>query len=141
MNKVDPNAPKPKELRITKVELLDSLLENTTREVKFVIDVNKLDKERCKKFIKIIKENKGKEAIREDISRISLLGSLITDLAYILLFVIFGFVGALVLEIKRKQELNQIELLNKGIEKAETDMIAEEYKSEKKSVVKVRIKK
>lgn len=70
-----------------------------------------------------------------------LLGSLITDLAYILLFVIFGFVGALVLEIKRKKEIEQIDLLNKGIEKAETDMIAEEYKSEKKSIVKVRIKK
>ena len=70
-----------------------------------------------------------------------LLGSLITDLAYILLFVIIGFVGAFCLEIKRKKEVEQIDLLNKGIEKAETDMIAEDYKNEKKSVVKVRIKK
>ena len=61
MDKVDPNAPKPKELRISKVELLDSLLENTNREVKFVIDINNLDKARCKEFVKIIKENKGKQ--------------------------------------------------------------------------------
>ena len=59
---IDPNAPKPKELRITKVELLETLLENTTREVKFTIDVNKLDKEKCEEFIKVIKDNKGKQS-------------------------------------------------------------------------------
>lgn len=71
-----------------------------------------------------------------------LLGSLITDLAYILLFVIIGFVGALGLEIKRKKEVEQIDLLNEGIRKAQVDNIANEYNSEQnKKVVKVRIKK
>ena len=71
-----------------------------------------------------------------------LLGSLITDLAYILLFVIIGFVGALGLEIKRKKEVEQIELLNEGIRKAQVDNIANEYNNEQnKKVVKVRIKK
>ena len=59
---VDPNAPKPKELRITKVELLETILENTSREVKFTIDTSKLDKERSEEFIKVIKENKGKQS-------------------------------------------------------------------------------
>jgi O-antigen/teichoic acid export membrane protein len=71
-----------------------------------------------------------------------LLGALITDLAYILLFVIIGFVGALCLEIKRKKEVNEIDLLNKGIEKAKVDSIAAEYNEEKnKKPIKVRIKK
>lgn len=71
-----------------------------------------------------------------------LLGSLITDLAYILLFVIFGFVGALGLEIKRKKETEQISLLTEGIRKAQVDNIANEYNNEQnKKVVKVRIKK
>lgn len=69
-----------------------------------------------------------------------LLGSLITDLAYILLFVIIGFVGAFCLEIKRKKEVEEIDLLNKGIEKAKVDNIAQEFANEKKTI-KVRIKK
>ena len=71
-----------------------------------------------------------------------LLGALITDLAYILLFVIIGFVGALGLEIKRKKEVDEINLLNKGIEKAKVDSIAAEYNEEKnKKPIKVRIRK
>ena len=69
-----------------------------------------------------------------------LLGSLITDLAYILLFVIIGFVGAFCLEIKRKKEIEEIDLLNKGIEKAKVDNIAQEFANEKKPI-KVRIRK
>ena len=57
----DPNAPKPKELRITKVELLESIMENTNREVRFLIFVDKLDDERAKEFIDIIKKHKGKQ--------------------------------------------------------------------------------
>ena len=60
-DKVDPNAPKPKELRITKVELLESLLERTSREVRFSVFLDKLDKEKSNEFINIIKKHKGNQ--------------------------------------------------------------------------------
>jgi len=63
-----------------------------------------------------------------------LLGSLITDLAYILLFVIFGFVGALVLEIKRKKELDQINLLEEGIRDAKKERVKKAYNEETKDI-------
>lgn len=66
------------------------------------------------------------------------MGKLINELAYILLFVIFGFIGALVLELKKKGETDAIKELEEGIKKAKTDIIADEYKEEQK--VKVVIK-
>ena len=57
----DPNAPKPKELRITKVDLLESIMENTNREVRFSIFIDNLNKEKADEFINIIKENKGRQ--------------------------------------------------------------------------------
>ena len=56
------------------------------------------------------------------------MGRLINELAYILLVVIFGFIGALALELKKKDEIDEIERLQKGIEKGETDEIAEKHK-------------
>ena len=61
LGKVDPNAPKPKELRITKIELLESIMDSTNREVKFMIYTDVLDKEKTQEFINIIKEHKGKQ--------------------------------------------------------------------------------
>ena len=57
----DPNAPKPKELRITKVELLETIMEKTNREVRFNIFTDKLDKDRAQEFIETIKKNKGNQ--------------------------------------------------------------------------------
>lgn len=57
----DPNAPKPKELRITKVELLESIMEKTNREVRFTIFNDKLDNDKAQEFINIIKKNKGNQ--------------------------------------------------------------------------------
>lgn len=59
-----------------------------------------------------------------------LLGQLITDLAYILLYVIIGFVVALVLNIKREKELEEINLINEGIKDAKKDSVKEQYKKE-----------
>ena len=61
LGKVDPNAPKPKELRITKIELLESIMDSTNREVKFMVYTDVLDKEKTQEFINIIKEHKGKQ--------------------------------------------------------------------------------
>jgi hypothetical protein len=61
LGKVDPNAPKPKELRITKIELLESIMDNTNREVRFTVYTDALDKENAQQFINIIKEHKGKQ--------------------------------------------------------------------------------
>ena len=58
---LDPKVPKPKELRITKIELLESLMENTTREVRFHIFIENLDKDKTEEFIDIIKKQKGKQ--------------------------------------------------------------------------------
>ena len=70
-----------------------------------------------------------------------ILGNLITQLAYILLYVIVGFVGAFVLELKKKGEVDAIKELEEGILKGKTDLIAEEYKQEIiNNKVKIRIK-
>lgn len=58
----DPNKPKPKEFRVTKVELLETLLEKTNREVRFTIYTDKLDKVNAQDFIDIIKKHKGNQA-------------------------------------------------------------------------------
>ena len=57
----DPNAPKPKELRITKVEMLETIMEKTNREVRFTVFTDKLDKDKAQEFINIIKKNKGNQ--------------------------------------------------------------------------------
>lgn len=70
-----------------------------------------------------------------------ILGNLITQLAYILLYVILGFVGAFILELKKKGEVDEIKRLEEGILKGQTDIIADEYKAEvEKQKVKVIIK-
>ena len=68
------------------------------------------------------------------------MGNLILDLAYILLFVIFGFIGALICELKKKGEVEAIQEIEEGIKKAKTDIIADEFKEEQETI-KVKIKK
>lgn len=69
------------------------------------------------------------------------LGELITQLAYILLYVIIGFVGAFICELKKRGETEAIKELEEGIKKAKTDIIADEYKEEiAKPTVKIKIK-
>lgn len=70
------------------------------------------------------------------------LGDLITQLAYIMLYVIVGFVGAFICELTKKKDTEQINKLEEGIKKAETDIIAEKYKEEiSQPKIKVKIKK
>lgn len=66
------------------------------------------------------------------------MGDLITKLAYILLYVILGFLGALIMEIKRNKDTTRIAELEEGIKKAKVDIVADEYKKEQK--IKVVIK-
>jgi hypothetical protein len=49
------------ELMINNIQLLDALMENTNREVRFTIYTDVLDKTRAQEFINIIKEHKGKQ--------------------------------------------------------------------------------
>ena len=63
-----------------------------------------------------------------------LLGALINELAYILLYVIVGFVAAFILELKKRGETKAIEELEEGIKKAKTDIIAEQYKKEQEKI-------
>ena len=49
------------ELRVNNVQLLEAMMENTNREVRFVLYTDRLDKERASEFIRIIKEHKGKQ--------------------------------------------------------------------------------
>jgi len=70
-----------------------------------------------------------------------ILGNLITQLAYMLLYVIIGFIGAFILELKKKGDVEEIKKLEEGILKGQTDLIADEYKAEvEKQKVKIRIK-
>lgn len=70
-----------------------------------------------------------------------ILGNLISELAYILLYVIVGFAGAFICEVVKKKEVDAITELEKGIEKGKTDLIAERYKEEiSQPKVKVKIK-
>ena len=52
---------KEKRFKIAKVELLDTLLEKTNREVRFSIFTDILDKERSMEFVNIIKKHKGNQ--------------------------------------------------------------------------------
>jgi len=67
------------------------------------------------------------------------MGNLIMDLAYILFYVIIGFLGALICELKKKGEVEAINELEEGIKKAKSDIIAEEYKQEQETI-KIKIK-
>ena len=49
------------ELRVNNVQLLEAMMENTNREVRFVLYTDRLDKERSSDFVRIIKEHKGKQ--------------------------------------------------------------------------------
>ncbi len=49
------------ELRVNNVQLLEAMMENTNREVRFTIYTDVLDKEKAQEFIKIINEHKGKQ--------------------------------------------------------------------------------
>lgn len=64
-NDSNPNAPKEmkkeKRFRINKIELLETLMEKTNREVRFSIFTDKLDKEKSAEFINIIKKHKGNQ--------------------------------------------------------------------------------
>ena len=69
-----------------------------------------------------------------------IMGDMITKLAQILLYVIAGFMGAFILELNKNKDTERIATLKEGIKKAETDIVAEEYREEIQKV-KVRIKK
>lgn len=66
-----------------------------------------------------------------------LLGALITDLAYILLYVIVGFVAALVLNINREKKVSEMDRIKKGINAAKEEIIKEQYKQEHKEEINI----
>ena len=68
-----------------------------------------------------------------------IMGDIITKLAWITLYIIAGFMGAFVLELSKNKDTERIATLKEGIKKAETDIVAEEYREELQKV-KVRIK-
>ena len=67
-----------------------------------------------------------------------LLGEIITDLAFIMACGLVGILGALGLDIGSKSALKKAEEVQKGIDKAKEEMIADEYKEEKKYKIKVK---
>ncbi len=71
-----------------------------------------------------------------------LLGKIINDLAYIMLFGLFGILGAYGLDIGSKQADKKAKEIQSGIDKAKQDMTAEAYKEElAEKKVKVKVKK
>lgn len=69
-----------------------------------------------------------------------IMGDIITKLAWITLYIIAGFMGAFALELAKNKDTERIATLKEGIKKAETDIVAENYRQEKETV-KIRIKK
>ena len=67
-----------------------------------------------------------------------LLGEIITDLAFIMACGLLGIMGAAGLDIGSKSALKKAEEVQKGINKAKEEMIADEYKEEKKYKIKVK---
>jgi DNA polymerase-3 subunit alpha len=58
----DPNlAPQTLEVRFSEARLLDSLLETTSKTVYIKLNVAEMDKESMEEFIKVIKQNPGKQ--------------------------------------------------------------------------------
>lgn len=53
--------PDANELRVDDVGLLDSIMEETNRPVKIILDINTINSERCRELVKIIKGNPGKQ--------------------------------------------------------------------------------
>ncbi|MCQ2314986.1 MAG: DNA polymerase III subunit alpha [Bacteroidales bacterium] len=53
--------PDANELRVDDVRLLDSILEETNRQVKIMLDINTISHEQCRELVKIIKGNPGKQ--------------------------------------------------------------------------------
>jgi hypothetical protein len=49
------------EFRVNNIQLLEAMMENTNREVRFTIYTDVLDKDKAQEFIKIINEHKGKQ--------------------------------------------------------------------------------
>ena len=62
------------------------------------------------------------------------MGELIKDLAFIILFIIVGFVGAFSLEMAKKKEVKKIAILEEGIKKAQVDKVADAYKKEQEEI-------
>ena len=62
------------------------------------------------------------------------MGELIKDLAFIILFVIAGFIGAFSLELAKKKEVKKIAILEEGIKKAQVDKVADAYKKEQEEI-------
>ena len=61
----DPNAaPATLEVRFNEVRLLDSLLETTSKTVYFRLNVAEMDKEGMEDFVKVIKQNPGKQSYK-----------------------------------------------------------------------------
>ena len=61
----DPNAaPATLEVRFNEVRLLDSLLETTSKTVYFRLNVAEMDKEGMEEFVKVIKQNPGKQSYK-----------------------------------------------------------------------------
>lgn len=69
-----------------------------------------------------------------------LLGHLITDIAYIMLYGLFGILGACGLDMGSKYAQKKADEIQKGIDKAKEEMTAEDYKEEVKRI-KVKVKK
>lgn len=53
--------PDANELRVDEVRLLDSILEETNRHVKIMLDINTISPELCRELVEIIKGNPGKQ--------------------------------------------------------------------------------
>lgn len=60
-----------------------------------------------------------------------LLGEIINDIAYIMLFGLIGILGAQGLDIASAKLNEKADAIQKGIDKAEEELISEEYKAEK----------
>lgn len=73
---------------------------------------------------------------------IFLIGKIVNDLAYIMLFGLIGIIGAAGLDIGSKQALKKAEKVQKGIERAEEELTAAAYKEElEERKIKVKVKK
>lgn len=69
-----------------------------------------------------------------------IMGDIITKLAWITLYIIAGFMGAFALELAKNKDTERIATLKAGIQKAEEDIVAEDYRQEREKI-KIRIKK
>ena len=71
-----------------------------------------------------------------------LLGEIINDIAYIMLYGLIGLIGTYGLDIGSKQASKKAQEIQKGIDRAKEELYAEEYKAEVEAKkVKIKIKK